>query len=109
MFITLKLSCKTRGAAVQWVYWIVTISTVGIDFCKIGFWLNLEYGLFNSHIRKMLRGGIGIDIGVLGSATIMNELGFVRVWFGDSPKCSNNCGLCLCYYMIATLRKKSTL
>ena len=49
----------------------------------------------------MLRCGIGIDIRMLQSATIMDEPDFVSMWFGDSLESANNCGLCLCYDVIA--------
>ena len=85
MFVTLELPRKTSGAVVRWVYWNMMIGTLEIDFCKIGIWLNIRYCLFNSYVRKVVRRGIGIDIGVLWSATIMNEPDFVSVWLRDSP------------------------
>ena len=49
----------------------------------------------------MLRRGIGINIGVLRSATIVYESDFIRLWFGDGPKSANNSRFRLCYNIIA--------
>lgn len=75
--------------------------TLEIDFCKRGIWLNIRYCLFNSYIRKELRSGIGVDIGMLWSAAIMNDPDIVSVWLSDSDQWANNSGFCLCYYVIA--------
>ena len=47
----------------------------------------------NSHVRKVLHRGTGIDIGVLRSTTIMNEPNLVRAWSGESPQYANDCEL----------------
>lgn len=49
----------------------------------------------------MLRRGVGINIGVLRSATIVYESDFIRLWFGDGPKCANDSRFRLCYNIIA--------
>ena len=49
----------------------------------------------------MLRRGIGIDIRMLRSAIIVDESDFVSMWFENSPESANNCGLRLCYNVIA--------